>query len=887
MKWTGLNELRDSYLKFFESKMHLRAKSFPLVPQNDNSLLLINAGMAPLKPYFTGQEVPPRKRMTTCQKCIRTGDIENVGFTARHGTFFEMLGNFSFGDYFKEDAIKWAWEFVTTVLEIPEERLFVTVYQDDDEAEEIWHKVVGLPMEKIYRMGKEDNFWEAGIDGPCGPCSEIYFDRGEEYGCGKPDCGVGCDCDRYMEFWNLVFTQFERHEDGTYTPLKQKNIDTGMGLERLAAMMQNVTSIFDVDTVKAIRNHVCQIANCEYGKDYKTDVSVRVITDHIRSVTFMASDGVLPSNEGRGYVMRRLLRRAVRHGILLGIKGLFLKDLVKTVVENSKHEYNELEEKYDYIVKLLTSEEKSFNETIDRGLAILSQHIERLKAEGKTVLEGENSFMLSDTYGFPIDLTREILEENNMTYDEAGYKAALEKQKETARTARGGSKYMGSDETVFHKIDKNFHTEFIGYNSTSINTTIDFITTETDIIDSADSSTGVIYIVSSQTPFYAESGGQVGDSGIIKTAGSTIEVIDTQKAVAGKISHKCKVLEGSIKVGENADFIVDQSRRFDIMRNHSCAHLLQAALRNVLGEHVHQAGQLVDGERLRFDFSHFSGMTDEEKVQVENLVNNYILSALNITMKEMPIEEAQKLGAMALFGEKYGATVRVVTMGENENCASIEFCGGTHLDNTAKIGLFKIISESSVASGVRRIEAVTGRGVLELLNDNINTIAKASEALKLNNVSDLVNKCIAVMNDIRNLEKEKQALQSEISNIKSKSMFDNKTNVNGVDVVTATLTDIKPDMIRKMGDDIKANNDNMIAVIAGVDGEKANIVVVAGKDAVTKGAHAGKIVGLVAGITGGKGGGRPDSAMAGVGDKSKIDEALAAVNAIVADFIKG
>lgn len=882
MKWTGLNELREMYLKFFESKGHLRVKSFPLIPQNDNSLLLINAGMAPLKPYFTGQETPPCVRMADCQKCIRTGDIENVGITARHGTFFEMLGNWSFGEYFKREAIQWAWEFCTEVLELPVDRLFVSVYEDDDEAEKIWHEEIGLPMDKIFRMGKDDNFWEAGIDGPCGPCSEIYFDRGEEYGCGKPDCTVGCDCDRYMEFWNLVFTQFERHEDGTYTPLAQKNIDTGMGLERLAAMLQNVNSIFDVDTIKAIRDHVCEIAGCEYGVDHKKDISIRVITDHIRAVTFLASDGVLPSNEGRGYVMRRLIRRAIRHGKLLGINEMFLTKLVRTVVDNSKSEYNELEENYDYIVKLLSNEEKNFNETIDRGIAILNNYIDEMNANGEKVLDGNKCFVLSDTYGFPIDLTREILEEKGLSCDEEGFKKAMEIQKETARKARGGSKYMGADETVFHKIDKDYHTTFVGYNELNIDTTIDFIATETELIDSANEESGEIYIVTPETCFYAESGGQVGDTGLICTDTATLKVLDTQKAVAGKISHKAVVVSGEIKVGDNATLQVDVDRHFAIMRNHSCAHLLQAALRSVLGEHVHQAGQLVDDEKLRFDFSHFSAMTEDEKNEVESLVNEYILNALSITMEEMPIEEAQKLGAMALFGEKYGKTVRVVTMGD----ASIEFCGGTHLDNTAKIGLFKIVSESSVASGVRRIEAVTGTGVLKLLNEQISTITKSCEILKVANPNELTNRCNSVMNEVKNLEKEKESLQSEISNMRAKSMFENPTDVNGVSVVTATMNDVKPDILRKMGDEIKANNPNMVAVIAGVDGAKGNFVVVAGKDAVAKGVHAGKIAGKVSALTNGKGGGRPDSAMAGVGEISKISDALNNVNEIVAEFVK-
>ena len=881
MRWTGLNELRESYLKFFESKGCLRHKSFPLVPRNDKSLLLINAGMAPLKPYFTKQEVPPRTRMTTCQKCIRTNDIENVGKTARHGTFFEMLGNFSFGDYFKKEAISWAWEYMTKVLEIPEEKLYVSVYEEDDEAADIWHKVVGLPEEKIFRMGREDNFWEAGIDGPCGPCSEIYYDRGPKYGCGKPDCTVGCDCDRYMEVWNLVFTQFERHEDGTYTELSQKNIDTGMGLERLAAVMQDVDSIFDVDTVKAIRDHICRIAGCEYGVEYKKDVSIRVITDHIRTVTFMASDGVLPSNEGRGYVMRRLLRRAVRHGKLLGIEGLFLKDLVKTVVDCSKCEYNELEEKYDYIVKLLTNEEKNFNDTIDRGLVMLNGYIDEMAAKGEKILDGKKCFFLSDTYGFPIDLTREILEERGLECDEEGFKEALQVQKDTARAARGGSKYMGADETVFHKIDREYTTEFVGYEKLEAESVIDFIATEDELINAAGAGDEV-YIVSKLTPFYAESGGQVGDRGEIATKTGRCEVIDTQKAVGGKTAHKVKVVEGAIEVGQSANFKVDSEYRLAVMRNHSCAHLLQSALRTVLGDHVHQAGQLVDSERLRFDFSHFSAMTLDEIQRVEMLVNSYILSAIDIKTQVLPIEEAKKLGAMALFGEKYGETVRVVSMGD----ASIEFCGGTHLDNTSKAGLFKIVSESSVAAGVRRIEAVTGKGVLEVMGKQIETLNEASGLLKLTNQSELVARVKGLMEEIRTLEREKNELSAAIAEIRSKSLLDRTVDVKGVKLITAMFNPMKPDEIRLLAEAIRDKNPEIVCVIAGVNGKSANICVTAGKEAVAKGVLAGKAVGKIAAVTGGRGGGRPDSAMAGVGDIFKIDEALAAAPDIIGEFIK-
>ncbi len=885
MEWTSLNDLRESYLKFFESKNCLRHKSYPLVPQNDNSLLLIVAGMAPLKPYFTGQEVPPRTRMTTCQKCIRTGDIENVGKTARHGTYFEMLGNFSFGDYFKDEAIAWAWEYVTEVLKLPKDRLYISVYEDDDEAEKIWHEKVGVPMDHIFRMGKEDNFWEAGTDGPCGPCSEIYFDRGEQYGCGKPDCTVGCDCDRYMEFWNLVFTQFERHEDGTYTPLKQKNIDTGMGLERLAALMQGVDSIFDVDTVKAIRDKVCEIAGCEYGKEYKKDVSIRVITDHIRSVTFLASDGVLPSNEGRGYVMRRLLRRAVRHGKLLGINGMFLKDIVKTVVDCNKCEYNELEEKYDYIVKVLTTEEKNFNATIDRGMKILDEYIENMKADGKTVLDGESCFKLSDTYGFPIDLTREILEEKGMSVDEDGYNVCMEKQRETARTARGGSKYMGADETVFHQMDKTFSTVFTGYETLNGTSEIKYLATDDELIENAGVGSEV-YMVCGETPFYAESGGQVGDKGVVSTVSGKAEVLDVQKVVAGKFAHKLRVTEGALSVGQQVELHVDKKNRDDIMRNHSAAHLLQAALREVLGDHVHQAGQLVDADRVRFDFSHFSAMTEEEKIKVEALVNANILKGLDVETKEMPIKEAEKLGAMALFGEKYGETVRVVTMGDGDEVASREFCGGTHVDNTSRIGLFKIISEASVASGVRRIEGVTGRGVLKLVAEHSEEIKKAASILKTANPLELVKRCSAVMQEVKDLEKERDELQSSINAIRSKTIMSSTVDVKGVKVASALLSNIKPDALKKMAEDIKSQFDDVVVVIAGVYGDKANLVAAAGKAAVAKGAHAGKIVGKTAALTGGKGGGRPDTAMAGVGDRFKIDEALAQVNDIVAEFIK-
>ncbi|SDA15830.1 alanyl-tRNA synthetase [Ruminococcus sp. YE71] len=881
MEWTSLNDLRESYLKFFESKNCLRKKSYSLVPQNDNSLLLIVAGMAPLKPYFTGQEVPPRTRMTTCQKCIRTGDIENVGKTARHGTYFEMLGNFSFGDYFKKEAITWAWEYVTEVLKLPKDRLWISVYEDDDEAEQLWQSEAGVPADRIVRMGKEDNFWEAGTDGPCGPCSEIYFDRGVEYGCGKPDCKVGCDCDRFMEFWNLVFTQFERHEDGTYTPLAQKNIDTGMGLERLAALMQGVDSIFDVDTVKAIRDHICRIAGCEYGKEYKKDVSVRVITDHIRAVTFLASDGVLPSNEGAGYVMRRLVRRAVRHGKLLGIEGMFLKDIVRTVVDCNKCEYNELEEKYDYIVKVLTNEELNFNRTIDRGMKLLDDLIADMQANGKTVLGGEDCFKLSDTYGFPLDLTREILEEKGFTADEEGYEKCMEVQRTTAREARGGSKYMGADETVFHRIDKEFHSDFLGYGQLEADSTVDFIANDDELIMRADEGQ-TAYIVSKATPFYAESGGQVGDTGIITTATGKAEVTDTQKAVAGKIAHTVKVVEGHIEAGQAAHFAVDAKRRMAIARNHTSAHLLQAALREVLGDHVHQKGQLVDADRVRFDFSHFEAITPDELAKVEALVNEKIMDCLPVDTREMPIEEAQKLGAMALFGEKYGETVRVVSIGD----FSLEFCGGTHLTNASQAGLFRIISESSVASGVRRIEAVTGANVLKLLAELDGKLANAAKTLKVNDVNLIGDRIAAVLEENKELSRSVDSLKGKIAGAMFGSVVSAAQDVKGVKLAAVKLDSVGADMYDSFADGVKSMDEAFVLLLAGTADEKPKLLCVCSKAAVSAGAHAGKLVKEAAAITGGKGGGRPDQAMAGVGDAAKIDEAMAKAAELLGGFIK-
>jgi alanyl-tRNA synthetase len=880
MKNYSLNELREMYLNFFESKSHLRMKSFPLVPQNDNSLLLINAGMAPLKPYFTGQEQPPNQRVTTCQKCIRTGDIENVGKTARHGTFFEMLGNFSFADYFKEEAIAWAWEFVTEVLELPKERLFVSVYEEDEEAAKIWHESQNVPKDHIVYMGKEDNFWEVGV-GPCGPCSEIYFDRGEAFGCGKDDCKVGCDCDRYMEFWNLVFTQFNQNEDGTYTPLPSPNIDTGMGLERLAAMMQGVGSIFDVDTIKAIRDHVCELAHVAYGTTYKHDVSIRVITDHIRSVTFMAGDGVLPSNEGRGYVMRRLLRRAVRHGKLLGIQGLFLKDIVKTVVENSKHEYTELEDKYDYIVKLLTVEEERFNETIEKGLHIVKGYIEELQSKGETILNGKACFELYDTYGFPIDLTKEILEEKEMTIDEDSFKEEMEKQRQRARQARGEDSYMGGNTgTVFHQMDTAMHSEFVGYDLLEFEGTINELAGEDSLVNSASIGESV-YVVTTKTPFYAESGGQAGDSGCIVTETGKIEISSTTKVVGSKIAHSGKVVEGTVSKGQAARFLVNTSERMDTARNHSATHLLQKALREVVGGHIEQAGSNVNKDRLRFDYTHFEALSSSQIQKVEELVNQKILESLAIEIKETSIDDARKMGAMALFGEKYGSVVRVVNMGNY----SIELCGGTHLKNTAAIGTFKIISETGVAAGVRRIEAVTGHGALKYYQDLDNVLDKASELLKAKK-GEVVRKVEAVLNDYKALQKENEKLKAQISSAEAGNILDKVEKIGDMNVLIAQIDSLDMNALRNMGDTLKDKMQNGVVVLVSTAEDKVNLVVMATKDAVDKGIHCGNIISQAVKCVNGGGGGRPNMAQAGGKDPSKINEALETAKQIIISQIK-
>ena len=873
MEWRGLNDLRETFLSFFESKNHTRMDSASLVPQGDKSLLLINSGMAPLKKFFLGEAVPPNTRVTTCQKCIRTPDIENVGHTARHGTYFEMLGNFSFGDYFKNEAIDWAWEFFTEVLKMPKDKLHVSVYQDDDEAYDIWTKRKGVSPDHMVRMGKEDNFWEHG-SGPCGPCSEIYFDRGSEKGCGKPDCHVGCECDRFVEVWNLVFSQFDSDGNGHYTEMKHKNIDTGMGLERLACVMQGVDNLFEVDTVQNIMKHISQIANIHYHQDEKSDISLRVITDHIRSTTFMVGDGILPSNVGRGYVLRRLLRRACRHGRLIGIHEPFLYKVCDTVIDENKCAYPELEEKREYIKKIIKVEEEQFAKTIDKGTEVLNTMIENIGAD--KVLSGEDAFKLSDTYGFPIDLTIEIVQEKGITVDKDKYQECVNEQRQRARDDHNAkAKSSWASNTIKVDVPK---TVFTGYTDTISNDSkILAIYNGTNSVDTAAAGEDVTVILD-KTPFYAESGGQVGDTGTI----TGFEVTDTTKDDDGHYLHFGTVTNDSISVGDVVTAEVDVERRKSIMRNHTTAHILQASLRTVLGEHVHQAGQLVDAEKCRFDFSHFSAMTTEELKKVEDLVNQQILSALPVTMTEMPIEEAKKLGAMALFGEKYGDIVRVVKVGD----FSTEFCGGTHVDNTSKIGLFKIVSESSVASGVRRIEAVTGKGVLNYMNQIKSTMEQSAQVLKLANTHELVSKCQQVVAENKELEKTIDKLNQQIADIKSNNIFDNVKEVDGISIVSGVFKNTKPDVLLQMGDKVKDKYSNGVGAFIGeVDG-KGSIVVVCGKDAISKGMHAGKIVKAIAELTGGKGGGRPDSARAGVGDFSKVDSAIAELSNIVSSMIK-
>ena len=880
----GVNELRRKYLEFFESKGHLKMNSFSLVPQNDNSLLLINAGMAPLKPYFTGQEIPPRKRVTTCQKCIRTGDIDNVGKTARHLTFFEMLGNFSFGDYFKHEAINWSWEFLTKVIGMEEDRLYPSIYADDDEAFDIWTKEVGVPAERITRFYRDengdcDNFWEHGA-GPCGPCSEIYYDRGIKYGCGKSDCKVGCDCDRFMEVWNNVFTQFESDGHHHYTELKQKNIDTGMGLERLAVVVQDVDSVFDIDTMKAIRDKICELAGVTYMTDEHKDVSIRLITDHIRSVTFMASDGIIPSNEGRGYVLRRLLRRAACHGRTLGIDGLFLAKLAQTVIDSSKDGYSELEEKRELILKVLTTEEENFNKTVDQGLVILSDLENRLVKEGKTCLDGEDAFRLYDTYGFPIDLTNEILEEKGFTVDMDGFNNAMNRQKETARGARKETNYMGADATVYDKIDTRITSEFVGYDTLEAESEITVLTTAEDLTDTlTEGMEGTIIV--NKTPFYATMGGQQGDTGVITGNGSVFEVSDTIKLKGGRVGHVGKVTAGSFNVGDKVTLKVDEKKRIDTAKNHSATHLLQEALRIVLGNHVEQSGSLVTPDRLRFDFTHFQPMTEEEIEKVEAIVNEQIAKSIDVETKVLAIEEAKKTGAKALFNEKYGDTVRVVCMGD----FSKEFCGGTHISNTGLINSFKIVSEAGVAAGVRRIEALTGNGVFAYYKDiekKYNDICKAAKATPAN-----------VEEKIAHMQAEIKALNSEIESLKNKAanealgdVLNQVEEVKGVKFLAVRLNDVDMNELRNLSDDLKSKLGSGVVVIASAMGsDKVNLIVTATEDIVKAGVHAGNIVKAAAPCVGGGGGGRPNMAQAGGKNPAGIEKAFETAKETLASML--
>ena len=873
-KFYGENELRRMYLGFFESKGHLAMKSFSLVPHNDNSLLLINAGMAPLKPYFTGQEIPPRRRVTTCQKCIRTGDIENVGKTARHLTFFEMLGNFSFGDYFKHEAIHWSWEFLTQVLGLEEDRLYPSIYGEDDEAFEIWNKEVGVPAERITRFyrdpetGECDNFWEHGA-GPCGPCSEIYYDRGEKYGCGRPDCKVGCDCDRFMEVWNNVFTQFEGDGKGGYTELAQKNIDTGMGLERLAVVMQDVDSVFDIDTMKAIRDKVCEMSGKKYQVDALDDVSIRLITDHIRSATFMISDGIMPSNEGRGYVLRRIIRRAARHGRMLGIDGIFMAKLAATVINESKDGYPELEEKKDFIFKVLSQEEEKFGKTIDQGLSILSDMEKQMEADGVKVLSGENAFKLYDTYGFPMDLTQEILEEKGFSVDEEGFKKAMEVQRATARKARKVTNYMGADETVYESVDPSVTTEFVGYDSLNCKSKITVLTTETEIVEAlSDGEVGTVIV--EQTPFYATMGGQQGDKGIIRTAAGEFQVEDTIKLLGGKVGHVGKMISGMMKTGDEADLSVDAALRAKICKNHSATHLLQKALREVLGTHVEQAGSYQDGERTRFDFSHFAAMTPEELEKVEKIVNDKIAEAIPVRTDVRTVDEAKKTGAMALFGEKYGETVRVVSMGD----FSKEFCGGTHVKNTSEIAAFKIISENGVAAGVRRIEALTGDNVFAYYRNLEKELLEAAKAAKATPAT-LTEKIEHMQAEIKALTSENESLKSKAAKEALGDVMDQIVEVKGVKLLASAVDGVDMNGLRDLGDQLKEQLGEGVIVLASSCEGKVNLIVMATDAAMKQGAHAGNLIKSIAGKVGGGGGGRPNMAQAGGKNPAGILEAIA------------
>lgn len=880
MKTYGLNELRKMYLDFFASKEHFIMNSFPLVPKNDKSLLLINAGMAPLKPYFTGQEVPPSKRVATCQKCIRTGDIENVGKTVRHGTFFEMLGNFSFGDYFKEEAIEWAWEFVTDVLEMPEEKLWVSVYLEDDEAEKLWLEKSNIPKERIVRLGKEDNFWEHGV-GPCGPCSEIHFDRGVEYGCGSPDCKVGCDCDRFMEFWNLVFTQFESTEDGKYLDLPSPNIDTGMGLERLALIMQDVDSIFDVDTIKAVREAVCDIAKVEYLKDYNKDISIRIITDHIRSVTFMISDGILPSNEGRGYVLRRLLRRAARHGRLLGIEEKFLSDVSKVVIDTSKDAYPELGDKEEYILKILSVEEDRFAETIDQGLSILKGYVETLEKEGKKTLSGEKAFKLYDTFGFPIDLTKEIIEEKGITVDEEGFKREMNNQRERARAAREETNYMGAKQTIYNQLDINMKNEFVGYDNFKYTSEILTITTDDEMVQEISEGNSLSVFVK-ETPFYATSGGQLADKGIISTDTGEMTVNDVKKVAGNKIAHIGTVSKGTISVSQEARLTIDESNRLATGKNHTATHLLQKALKNVVGNHIEQAGSSVNADRLRFDFTHFSALTPEEIIKVENEVNSKIIEGLDISTKNTPIEEAKKAGAMALFGEKYGDIVRVVNVGDY----SIELCGGTHIDNTSEIGTFKIVSEQGVAAGVRRIEALTSMGAIHYYKHQESIVKTLAEKVKAD-PAGLINKVDHLLADLKSLQSENEKLKSKLAGGAVDDLLKNVEKIDDIELLIAQVNDVDMNGLRDMGDKFKQKLTNGVVILATANNGKVNLIAMVSDEVVKMGAHAGNIIRETAKVVGGGGGGRPNMAQAGGKNPDKIEDALTKAKEVLKSQLNG
>ena len=870
----GLNELREMFLSYFESKGHLRLPSFSLVPQNDKSILLINAGMTPMKPWFKGEEEPPRHRVCTCQKCIRTGDIDNVGHTARHGTYFEMLGNFSFGDYFKHEAIAWSWEFLTKVVGLEEDRLYPSVYESDDEAFDIWNKEIGIPKEKIFRFGKEDNFWEHG-SGPCGPCSEIYYDRGEKYGCGKPGCTVGCDCDRYIEIWNNVFSQFDNDGHNNYTELKQKNIDTGMGLERLAVVCQNVNSLFDVDTVMNITNKVSELTGAFYGQSQKRDVSLRVITDHIRAATFMICDGILPSNEGRGYVLRRLLRRAARHGKLLGVNEPFLYQIVDTVVHENECQYSDLREKQTYITKVIRTEEESFARTIDGGMRIFGEMLAEHQAKGETVFSGADAFKLYDTFGFPIDLTAEMAADEGLTVDEDAFRQLMQEQKERAREARKALGDLGWAGVEFGKEVPS--TEFVGYDHDTCEATVVALVCEDELCGQIEAGSDGI-VVLDKTPFYAEMGGQVADHGVITAKGFTFTVTDVQKNKGGKFMHYGHVAEGVVQVGDTVEASIDTQRRKAICRAHSTTHLLDAALKKVLGDHVHQAGSLVEPDRLRFDFTHFEAITPEQLSQVEWMVNDAILEGYPVVTEVLPIEEAKKKGAVAMFGEKYGETVRVVEMGD----FSMEFCGGTHLDNTAKAGPFRIKSESSVASGVRRMEATTGRLSLESMEKSHGVLSKAAQFFKAA-PSELLERLEQQAGEMKQLRQALEKFKSEASLGEAKQFLAAAKTVKGLHVLTATREGLDANALRKMGDFLRDKDPSVVGVLASISGEKITFLAVCGKEAVEKGVKAGDLVKLVSGICGGKGGGKPDSAMGGGSDLLKVDDALAAVDDFVSE----